>query len=764
MVEFQFILTYNGNELTIPNSDQPKGLGSLTSTIKRDFDSHGTFFKFTSGDLKLEFIGDGRDFLNNAWNQEGTDAEVSISIQRRYTYFDSWTEIYSGQAIMKNREYTQDFFKVDFEEVNAQTKIISRKDVVFASAKDTNLDGGAMTSLMLDNLSDSDPKKIRQQSSVDFESFSLTALSTSGFPNWSITSASSTVSELKNEIEFTNEAKSISINELTTGTTADEKYSLGSRLDMYPKLGGDDYDVVINFDGSWQIDSATSSSGVILQLKIREVNLFDTGEQIVSETTVSTLTEGGVTSDSFDYSKSYTISKYKPFSVGAEFISRNFYPIVLINPTGGSENATVTLSGDLIISATIDTQFPSTTVKGALIHKILDKNLEYVTGETSFLKSTILGNIYLGYASTGCLNALTETNGYKARGFTRPIKKSLKDRLDGLKAIYPIGYGVQLTDYDKTEWEFRLERFDYYYANDQLASFTEIEEDSYREEYFDGLDFNEVEVGYDKYAEDEDQSASLEDFNTQHNYVLPLKYLLPRDEFNRTQKYSLVSNYIGSDYLYEITRRRQFNQKPTSKWKYDEDVFLIFCNNPSFPSSGVFSVTPSKDTNIENITGITNGDTAFNYEINPRYNFLNHAEIINSALFKKSLNDTIYTNTVENNSNLSFNYKSSYNPCVGDLERRQKSMGDNILIGENDYGQRKFDPIKITFRAAMTTEKSDNIMLGHRNGLNSGNYGYITVLNPDNEEISGWLISLSYNPVDEIGEFELVKKADDYFI
>ena len=63
----------------------------------------------------------------------------------------------------------------------------------------------------------------------------------------------------------------------------------------------------------------------------------------------------------------------------------------------------------------------------------------------------------------------------------------------------------------------------------------------------------------------------------------------------------------------------------------------------------------------------------------------------------------------------------------------------------------------------MTREQADDIILAHQNGLYEKNYGYITVTSPDGEEKKGWVMELLFSPVDEIGEFKLLKKSENAY-
>ena len=121
-MQYRFVLTYNNVDTEVI---EPNGWSDFKSEIKRDFKSHGVVFKFTSGSLKLGFA-DGRSVLENAFQLEGFDAVVTLTVDRRIDEFYSWENIFIGDAIMKNRELDENYFNVDFESSTFQQKVVNR--------------------------------------------------------------------------------------------------------------------------------------------------------------------------------------------------------------------------------------------------------------------------------------------------------------------------------------------------------------------------------------------------------------------------------------------------------------------------------------------------------------------------------------------------------------------------------------------------------------------------------------------------------------
>ena len=137
---YRFKLTYSGTDTTI---EEPRGWTTFKSELKRDFKSHGVIFNYTSGSLKLEFA-DGRSILEDAFQLEGFDAVVTLTVDQRSTINSSWANTFVGNAVMKNRELTDSYFAVDFEGDTFKQKIVNRLDTPVRLDSVIDLDGGSL--------------------------------------------------------------------------------------------------------------------------------------------------------------------------------------------------------------------------------------------------------------------------------------------------------------------------------------------------------------------------------------------------------------------------------------------------------------------------------------------------------------------------------------------------------------------------------------------------------------------------------------------
>ena len=140
--EYKFELTYNG---TTTKVFQPQGFRDFNSEIKRDFNFGGVFYKYTAEDLKLGFIGTGRTILETAYQNDGIDANVNLTISGRSDKFNPWVQVYTGRAVFENRQYDKNYFLIDFDQVDFLENLTNRINIKVSLDRTTDLDGNSVT-------------------------------------------------------------------------------------------------------------------------------------------------------------------------------------------------------------------------------------------------------------------------------------------------------------------------------------------------------------------------------------------------------------------------------------------------------------------------------------------------------------------------------------------------------------------------------------------------------------------------------------------
>lgn len=166
----------------------------------------------------------------------------------------------------------------------------------------------------------------------------------------------------------------------------------------------------------------------------------------------------------------------------------------------------------------------------------------------------------------------------------------------------------------------RVEKWEHFYGDNELIDLGVVQE--YSEEPFDDILYNELEIGFNKFANDEDVPGSLEEFHTQSGWALPI--------VKSKGKLSLMMSWIGSTILFNESRAQISSDKPTTSHKLDNDIF--FCEKVE--RKGTFTVDFSNTrvsiffpaTVYENIiegatlwtvSGATDAGNNIQYEVDP---------------------------------------------------------------------------------------------------------------------------------------------------
>lgn len=711
-------VTLDGTEV-----DTPDGLQDLRSTLRRDFNSGGVFWRFTgdrTGIINLKFIGTGATILNNAWTVHGVDARVYLTIEKQNPGLSTYTTVYTGFSNMRSRSYDTDYFICSFEEVSLINQINSNLKTRVNLSTTRDIYGNAISAANYDTIT---------FGSFDLQSSGFLSNGTYTFSAGSVVQfEAEALYELKNEIRF-GEGNIYAFRPDLIGDKTGSIAKYGGRLQFIVQSSS--YSVDVTASGEYTATLSGSPTGT-LTLKLIRKNLATGVETTVDSDTINTA-DGNQFNVPYSFTDTQTVS-----DTGYEyFIELEDDGIA----GGGADSYTVTIEATLLG----ETNYGASGTTASVLREFhaINKNLEIVTGQGNLLYSDYL---------QGTLADLVETNGYQLRTKNRGLTGSLKDRFDMLKGVFGLGWGVEQS-YTGDLDTVRVEEYEYFFNNSEMLDLTarDLENDSYFEEYEEELSFSRVVTGYDKFSNDEEFSniSSLDDFNTQASYKLPVENL--EDTLN------LKTNFIASPILIELTRRKQFFLFDDKAWKYDDDLFLIDCEDTG-------TLAPRPETNILNDVTFT-----YNLLLNPRFSFFNNGKLINSVMYGKSATSIYFNEEYKVNQDGKIGYSTLFSsPPWGDV-RQYASIGSVPANNSSPLAAhvRSFDPIfepvKIKFKIALSSSEVTTLIDGHRNALVSGNYGYISITNPLGDIVNGWLMNLEYNPVDEIGSFELIKKADDYF-
>ena len=761
---FRFTLTYSGTETTVI---EPKGWDTFKSELKRDFKSHGVIFKYTSGTLKLGFA-DGRDILETAFQNDGFDAVVTLTVDQRNTDLDTWVNVFTGNAVMKNRELTEDYFSVDFESSTFQQKIANRLKTPVNLETTLDLDGNTLsgtidkqtdtfgtirlnrsydallfednvppsTFISSDNRTDTD-SLITTKNQKAFFGYGVKRLNTLDDINLTSTSISVVngdyleddgpipiwTAAIGGQTTITGQISYIINIRMYHSTTADIQYAYALKLIQY-REGAVESTQTIDSDNANDIAAAAPSTAESFVAGVNPI------ESAISKT-FSDVQSG----DQF----------YLSFELQGQASAGD-----------NSLESTVELyewdddsSPDSFITITQLQDQRDVTLSHWLVHDVFKRISYIISGTDDLFYSDFFGLTDHGYAEDGCGGLNTITNGYQIRGISRQLNMSLDDMLSWAQARYGVGWGFD-KQVDGT-YKIRVELMEHFYSDSEildLGSPLSIKEnDSYRETSMTELQINSVRVGYSDFFDQIGINGQLEDFLTVSNYSLPLSSI----EGN----YTKISPLIASNDIIQATydQRNLF-----TSWKYDEDNFIIAVVRTDT------GFTQENNENFDIVTGLDDSSTAYNIRHAPVYMMLEHALIINSSLFGKDITEVIQNTVSKINISFSAQY-GTYESCLlGDSQRLLRTSTGNIEIGDNFVGQRLFKPVQHELTVAMTATQLNTVIDAMENNSTdpTKDLGYLTYRNNEGEIQTGYPMTIAWNPNDEIAQITTLEKADNY--
>ena len=770
-MEYRFFLTYSG---TTTQVDEPDGWADFKSEIKRDFQSHGSVYMFTSGSLKLGFdgggdgFGDGRAILEEAFQNYGLDAEVTFTADWKPTESSDWENLFTGDAVMSNREYDLDYFQVDFETSSLKQKINNRLKTKVNIDATQDLDGNALIGTINKQTEDWDDIVLERVWMAEF-----------------------LADDFANRVIVLNETKSYN----TAATSHDYYHSWGYEVTKFnsfnevllDKGGGkdskatetdyadqsDDASVdpllVCNVAGTLTIDLSIALEVTLFGRNISVAADIDLEYDLVMKQfrkglggSLSLIATKNLNNDthtlvgqSIDYS--YTFTEFSSNSISEEFtVQKGDYIFLTVETSQSSTSSFETQSTvELFDSNSLQTwrseidvrlrpDVVSRTVDFYLVHDLMSWISYIISGDSGSFYSEFFGRVEHGYDSDGCgsLNALT--TGGQLRGVDVTPSISLQDCLDWASARYGVGWGYERYEYG---YRLRVEPMEFFYQDVEILDIGDNinEQNTYKETHAEELNFSRVEIGYAKSSDAELINNDFSDFLTKAEYSLPIKSI--------EGTYSKISPFIASNDLIQATYEQDVT--PGKAWKYDNEIFVIAL----VEEYAVY--VPENKENFVTITGVYEPFEMYNYRHSPAYMMLEHAVFINSILMGKGLMEEI-----QNTSNtINQSFRSRYGvaaPCkLGDIQRQVRGSLRNIEIGNNFVGQRLWKPIKHSLTVALSKAQLDTIT-DDMEGYGANPYGYLTYRDDEGNTKQGYPLNITWNPIDEIAEIETIEKAGDY--
>lgn len=454
-----------------------------------------------------------------------------------------------------------------------------------------------------------------------------------------------------------------------------------------------------------------------------------------------------------------------------------------------------------------ETKAPASVCLGYKLFDAFNHVVRCITGKENAVQSGFFG-------PDGCASKFMITNGYQIRNFEvsqRPVQISLQELMEGVHPIWFVG--LQYSQDETGDDVVLLEKAPSFFGSKRIYHCARVWD--YEEQHIKELTFNEAEIGYQKFAEED--INTLDEFNTYQQYLLPIT--------TYKAKYSKKSRFIASGYSIEIARREQFKESPSTSLSTDDDIFIVSYlterkyKNVTFNLSGVFmelnrpvdlqvgetfkiartggsnnnttftivakddsgvekyrvSPAPTTDSGVGDleilisgpvaerneafdvVQGVISPESAYNLRISPKRMLWNHAPLLNCGIIQKPVESVIKNTFTKNNGDLITKFAEGEN-CKGMEANLQLREKEGIVLKGFNGGKWMFLPTLATFKTKIYYD--DLVYLKERltgQTKTDEDFGMISFPDLEGGIWMGHVWDFEYTPQDETCSFSVRK-------
>lgn len=771
----------------------PKGWQETEIVFKRHEKYDGIFKDYT---IKADFFcGAGKEYLDNIYDTQGFESEVSILIEIDCDDSDNFQTLYEGEVMMKTYEKIQaapEYTRVNLTQAGISQTILNRLDVKVDLAATQTMDGTALTSFDFglyeielhskiitevgryefasEALPDpgSPPEFIPIPAGWTLEGYdndeAVSILYDSGSEDRTLThSFSQTIIPevpIINEIEgysgsasslqrdntypatdaqFQSDSLAIVGNDgISEDVTIDGKLKFGVRVD---------FDWITGNAGEYQVSASlipklyiqVGSTITLLETKpeVSGINIIDALTSPVATISVIEFTEL-----TFEFSHNATVNEGDVIRVYLKFdsvrvaerpelIGQSYDVDMLMYCLFNREYSDTESS---YIKITKLSEAPASTGQGAAIFETGAKISQVISDSTDAFRSNFFGRKNsqpYAYDSNGCGSFMAFMDGFGVRGFPIADRPLRMSMNQYFEGLNPI-WNLGLGVYkDGSNYYLVVEPKEFFYTNETILTFSYVT--NLLSRFEEKYIYNQVKIGYSEW--EKEGTNGLDEYNSKREYALKIK--------KAGNSLDRISDFIAGAYALELTRRKNYVDFLTEDTNFDNKIFPI-CLNRSVDGSGNPSMlnVPEKDENFSNIDNILSPETAYNLRIAPERNVRNFFNVIGTSVIKMNatLKDIKFTYGEGN-------YKMQSQGEICDPALNETINGDSDLEIEIPGS---FDPIFTgdidEFAIPFSFTQYQLLNTVDDNGV-PNQYKKIEYSTSNTDYYSGYILELRYKPV-----------------
>jgi len=413
---------------------EPRGWKDIQSVLKRDFPTHGMFFKYTDGAIKLGFVCDGVTLLEAAYVKDGAEAFYQFEVEEADSDVSPFVVIFSGELDFETRFFDENYFEAEVNEIDDLVKIKNRSSTKINLNKNLTLDGTTI-------------------SNINFDS-SIISLATKEFKQLVVKNNGETLDSVQSDAETTQTFLfgnigflTIESNELKRQSSVTTELSTSANFGSF-LIVEDNGALELNFDIDVDINltedqgSSSTTYGATLLLVFDKPVKSNTGALFTS---VAIDTDSDTSASPNNVTLNLTINTNK-FAIVTPGTKCSIELTLTMTTTGTAQFSAVLDITKFDLTITDKIGIPGTQSQWYHLHDALNKNLNFITNEYDFLFSEMLGDIERGYVVNGCFHNMRIINGFRVRQINdsdKTMQFSFKKFISNIDVINAVGYGIE---------------------------------------------------------------------------------------------------------------------------------------------------------------------------------------------------------------------------------------------------------------------------------------------------------------------------------
>ncbi|HZF99526.1 MAG TPA: hypothetical protein VEY71_00915 [Chitinophagales bacterium] len=633
-MRYRFYLNPDGVNVEV---SEPIGWDAVRMNLKRDLKTHGFTFEYA---IDLEFTDEGYAFINTAYDAEGIQANVQMSVMLECDEGAEPEEVYRGKLNLSLIEWNYSVdcsIKCGVEQMSCLMTFRNRIDQKVDLSSLESFDGEPLEPYISLSHEVTLPNKVipktidvrAHENSGDYSEYVEAANPASPiglwlYSYWELGFNDEVATEIPDYAGLTLNRK-----DGAAAPTADPGPATVAPLFVCTEANTYSLDILLNIDFHFGALSETplysdplkNSFSIYHTMVVLDINgtlhvLYDSGvinnitptppnktncdppDSLVTSATGLTYNNPSLALEVGDYVKLYAMQymggDYQNSTTTVAAV--DFCQRVSLREQSGEKSH---------FKMYVESVFPATRAKLNLINEALSRVAEATTNDCLRVYSDYFGRTDAQpYPSPedGCASLVATLNGLQARQFPdKPQRVSFKDLLDGLNPIYNIGVGIE-DDPNRPGFQLlRVEPMEYFYNDAVVLTLDKINRVQ-RRVATDRI-YSLFKIGFQKWEAEE--FSGLDEMNTQREYRTSLT--------NVNNTYEQLSKFIGSGYALEITRRLTRFKASTKDWRYDNDNFILCLRR-----SGTTFVP--EQGNIDAAANLIDPPTVLNFRISPARN------------------------------------------------------------------------------------------------------------------------------------------------